>query len=43
MLATAGKTGKLPSVATAKSAFKKNPNIFIDPDYKPELMFADRK
>ena len=42
MLATAGKTGKLPSIATAKSAFKKNPNIFIDPDYKPELMFADR-
>jgi hypothetical protein len=42
MLATAGKTGKLPSVATAKAAFKKNPNIFIDPDYKPELMFADR-
>ena len=43
MLATAGKTGKLPSVASAKAAFKKNPNIFIDPDYKPELMFADRK
>jgi dienelactone hydrolase len=42
MLATAGKTGKLPSVASAKAAFKKNPNIFIDPDYKPELMFADR-
>jgi len=42
MLASAGKTGKLPSVATAKAAFKKNPNIFIDPDYKPELMFADR-
>jgi hypothetical protein len=42
MLATAGKTGKLPSVASARSAFKKNPNIFIDPDYKPELMFADR-
>jgi len=42
MLATAGKTGKLPSVASAKSAFKKNPNIFIDPDFKPELMFADR-
>ena len=43
MLATAGKTGKLPSVATAKAAFKKNSNIFIDSDYKPELMFADRK
>jgi hypothetical protein len=42
MLATAGTTGKLPSVASAKAAFKKNPNIFIDPDYKPELMFADR-
>ena len=42
MLATAGKTGKLPSVATAKAAFKKNPYMFIDPDYKPELMFADR-
>jgi hypothetical protein len=42
MLATAGKTGKLPSIASAKAAFKKNPNIFIDPDYKPELMFADR-
>ncbi len=42
MLATAGKTGKLPSVKTAEAAFKKNPNIFIDPDYKPELMFADR-
>jgi hypothetical protein len=42
MLANAGKTGKLPSVATAKAAFKKNPNMFIDPDYKPELMFADR-
>ena len=42
MLANAGKTGKLPSVATAKAAFKKNPNMFIDPDFKPELMFADR-
>ena len=42
MLANAGKTGKAPSVATAKAAFKKNPNMFIDPDYKPELMFADR-
>jgi hypothetical protein len=42
MLATAGKTGKLPSVASAKSAFKKNPNMFIDPDFKPELMFSDR-
>ena len=42
MLANAGKTGKVPSVATAKAAFKKNPNMFIDPDYKPELMFADR-
>ena len=42
MLANAGKSGKLPSVATAKAAFKKNPNMFIDPDFKPELMFADR-
>jgi dienelactone hydrolase len=42
MLANAGKTGKLPSMATAKSAIKKNPNMFIDPDFKPELMFADR-
>jgi dienelactone hydrolase len=42
MLANAGKTGKLPSLATAKSAIKKNPNMFIDPDFKPELMFADR-
>ena len=42
MLANAGKTGKAPSVATAKAAFKKNPNMFIDPDFKPELMFADR-
>jgi hypothetical protein len=42
MLATAAKTGKLPSIKTAKAAFKNNPNIFIDPDYRPELMFADR-
>jgi hypothetical protein len=42
MLANAGKTGKLPSMATAKSAIKKNKNMFIDPDFKPELMFADR-
>jgi hypothetical protein len=42
MLANAGKSGKLPSVATAQAAFKKNPNMFIDPDFKPELMFADR-
>ena len=42
MLANAGKSGKLPSVATAKAAIKKNPNMFIDPDFKPELMFADR-
>jgi hypothetical protein len=42
MLANAGKTGKLPSLATAKAAIKKNPHMFIDPDFKPELMFADR-
>jgi len=42
MLATAANTGKLPSIKSAKAAFKKNLNMFIDPDYKPELMFADR-
>ena len=42
MLANAGKSGKLPSVSTAKAAFKKSPHMFIDPDFKPELMFADR-
>jgi hypothetical protein len=42
MLANAGKSGKLPPVSTAKAAFKKSPHMFIDPDFKPELMFADR-
>jgi hypothetical protein len=38
MAATAAKTGKLPSVNTARSAFKKDSSIFIDPDFTPALM-----
>ena len=42
LLASAGKSGKLPSMAAAKSALKKDPSMFIDPNFKPALMFQDR-
>mgnify|MGYP000014554416 FL=1 len=42
LLASAGKSGKLPSIAAAKSALKKDPSMFIDPNFKPALMFQDR-
>ena len=38
LAAAAAKTGKLPSVKTAKSAFKGDSSIFIDPDFTPALL-----
>ena len=42
MAATAAKTGKLPSVKTARAAFKSDASIFIDPDYTPALLPQDK-
>ena len=42
LLASAGKSGKLPSVATAKSALKNDSSMFIDPAYTPALMPQDK-
>ncbi len=38
MAATAAKTGKLPSVASAKAAIKNDANLFIDENYLPPLL-----
>jgi hypothetical protein len=42
MLATAGKSGKLPSVATARKAIKSDNSLFIDPDFNPALVPQDQ-
>jgi|UniRef100_UPI004049AFD1 hypothetical protein len=42
LLASAGKSGKLPSVARAKSALKNDSSMFIDPAYTPALMPQDK-
>ena len=42
LLASAGKSGKLPSVAKAKSALKNDSSMFIDPAYTPALMPQDK-
>jgi hypothetical protein len=42
LAAAAAKTGKLPSVKTAKSAFKGDSSIFIDPDFAPALLPQDK-
>lgn len=42
LAAAAAKTGKLPSAKTAKSAFKGDASIFIDPDYTPALLPQDK-
>ena len=38
LAATAAKTGKLPSTATAKAAIKNEANLFIDPNFEPPLL-----
>jgi hypothetical protein len=38
LLASAGKSGKLPSLAAAKSALKNDSSMFIDPTFTPALM-----
>jgi hypothetical protein len=38
LAATAAKTGKLPSSATAKAAIKNEKNLFIDPNFMPPLL-----
>jgi poly(3-hydroxyalkanoate) synthetase len=38
LAATAAKTGKLPSSATAKAAIKNDANLFIDPNFLPPLL-----
>ena len=38
LAATAAKTGKLPSTATAKAAIKNDANLFIDANYLPPLL-----
>ncbi len=38
LAATAAKTGKLPSTATAKAAIKNDKNLFIDPNFLPPLL-----
>jgi len=42
LLASAGKSGKLPSVAAAKSALKNDSSMFIDPAFTPALMPQDK-
>ena len=36
--ATAAKTGKLPSTTAIKTAIKKDENLFVNPNYKPDLL-----
>ena len=38
LAATAAKTGKLPSTATAKAAIKNDKSLFIDPNFMPPLL-----
>jgi hypothetical protein len=38
MIASSAKSGKVPSVTTAKKAIKNETSLFIDPDYTPELL-----
>jgi len=38
LAAKAAKTGKAPSTATVKAAIKNEPNLFVNPDYKPALL-----
>jgi hypothetical protein len=38
LAANAAKTGKAPSAATVKAAIKNEPNLFVDPSYKPALL-----
>jgi hypothetical protein len=36
--ATAAKTGKLPSSTAIKTAIKNDENLFVNPNYKPDLL-----
>ena len=38
LAATAARTGKLPSMTTAKAAIKNDANLFIDPNFEPPLL-----
>jgi hypothetical protein len=38
LAAAAAKTGKLPSMTTAKAAIKSDANLFIDPNFEPPLL-----
>ena len=38
LAAAAAKTGKLPSMTTAKAAIKNDANLFIDPNFEPPLL-----
>ena len=38
LAASAAKTGKLPSSAAVNAAIKKEPNLFVDPNYTPPLL-----
>ena len=38
LAASAAKTGKLPSSSAVKAAIKKEPNLFVDPNYTPPLL-----
>jgi hypothetical protein len=38
LAAAAAKTGKLPSTSVVKAAIKKEPNLFVDPNFAPPLL-----
>jgi hypothetical protein len=38
MAATAAKTGKIPSSTAVKAAIKSDENLFVNPNYKPDLL-----
>jgi len=38
MAATAAKTGKIPSSTAVKAAIKSDGNLFVNPNYKPDLL-----
>jgi pimeloyl-ACP methyl ester carboxylesterase len=38
LAAAAAKTGKLPSMTTAKAAIKSDANLFIDPNFEPPML-----
>jgi hypothetical protein len=38
LAATAAKTGKLPSSTAVKAAIKSDKNLFVNPNYKPDLL-----